>query len=146
MVAAKSSNERPYVRIPTKMQPARDSTYWSYSDEADDGPPPVVPPKDPNYSQVFLSPVSTSFPPDTYKRPRYTSLSVYEPKSARMAFPEPQLYRSSSRLSVLGATPPVRHRMSKSDIGLGASSESLWSPNSSRGSYAATVIYLHRSS
>lgn len=143
MVSAKSPNERPYVNISTNTRPQRNSMFWStssYSNGADDQPP-AVPPKDPHFDPVFLSPVSTSFPPDTPTRPRYTSLSVYEPQSASMPFPEPRPHRLLSRRSVLGfAAPPPRHRGSKSDVGFGASSESLWRPSSNRESYAPTVF------
>jgi len=142
MVAAKSSNERPHLRVPTNTQPSRNPVYWpTYSDGPGDDRPPAVPPKDPIYNPVFLSPVSTSFPPDTPVRPRFTSFSTYEPQSASMAFPEPQPHRLSSRRSFLGTIPPIRHRASRSDVGLGASSESLLRPNSDRGSYTATVFY-----
>lgn len=144
MVTAKSSNERPYGTRPATTQPSRDQMYWptcSNGAHDDDHPPPAVPPKDLQYSPVFLSPVSTSFPPNIPPRPRYTSLSVYEPQSASMTFPEPQPHRLSTRRSIFGLTSPIRHRASKSDIGLSASTESLWRPNSNRGSYAATVWY-----
>ncbi|KAF9648739.1 hypothetical protein BDM02DRAFT_3155589 [Thelephora ganbajun] len=42
-----------------------------------------------------------------------------------MAFPEPQLHRSSSRGFALGTEPQLRHRASRSDTGLVASTESL---------------------
>lgn len=141
MVTAKSSKERRNVGIPTNTQPPGNPMHWStYSNDADDKPP-AVPPKDPRHSPVLRSPVSTSFPPDTYTRPRYTSFSVYEPQSASMAFPEPQPHRLTTRRSILGFAPPIRHRMSKSDFGLGASRESLWRANSNRGSYATTVFF-----
>lgn len=139
MVSGRPSNERPHLGIPTNTRPTSDPMYWSpYSN--DDDQPPAVPPKDPHLNPVFLSPVSTSFPPTAYARPRYTSFSVYEPQSASMAFPEPQPHRVSSRRSILGLKPPIRHRMSKSDFGSGASSESLWRQGSDRGSYAPTVF------
>ena len=142
MVASKSSNERPYVNIPTNTQPSRNPVYWpTYSDGPGDDQPPAVPPKDSHYNPSFLSPVSTSFPPSNSTRPRFTSFSIYEPQSASMAFPEPQPHRLSSRRSFLGTIPPIRHRSSRSDVGLSASSESLSRPNSNRGSYVATVFY-----
>jgi len=139
MVAAKSSNDRPYAAIPTNARSSRNQVYWP--NRADDDRPPAVPPKDPHLNQVFLSPVSTSFPPSIPARPRYTSFSVYEPQSASMTFPEPQPHRLSTRRSFFGISSPIRHRASKSDVGLGASTESLWKSNSSRESYAATVWY-----
>ena len=142
MVAAGSSNERPHIGIPTNTRPPSDPMYWSpYSDGTDDQPP-AVPPKDPRHNPIYLSPVSTSFPPNNYARPRYTSFSVYEPQSASMAFPEPRPHRATSQRAVMTTTPPIRHRMSKSDFGLGASRESLWVSNSNRGSYAPTVLVL----
>lgn len=145
MVAARSSNERPHLGIPRNAQPPRDSMYRSpFPNGADDDEPPVVPPKDPDQNPMFLSPVSTSFPPETYTRPRYTSFSVYEPQSASMAFPEPHPHRSSSQRAVPGSVPPIRHRASKSDVGFGASRESLWVSNSYRGSYAPTVFRSSR--
>lgn len=142
MVSARSSNERPRNGIATNTQPQRNSMYWSpYSTAADDQPP-MVPPKDPDPDPMYLSPVSTSFPPTNYTRPRYTSFSVYEPQSASMAFPEPHPHRSASQRSALGTVPQIRHKASSSDVGFGASRESLWRPNSSnRGSYVATVLY-----
>jgi len=141
MVAARSSNERPRTAITTNTQPQRNSMYWSPYQNATDDEPPVVPPKDPDPNPMFLSPVSTSFPPAAHPRPRYTSFSVYEPQYASMTFPEPHPHRSASHRSVLGTIPPIRHKASRSDVGFGASSESLWRPNSNRGSYAATVCY-----
>ena len=142
MVAARPSNERPRTAISTNAQPQRNSMYWSpYSNVTADDEPPMVPPKVPDPDPMYLSPVSTSFPPATYTRPRYTSFSVYEPQSASMAFPEPHPHRSASQRSVLGTIPPIRHKASMSDVGFGASRESLWRPNSNRGSYAATVCY-----
>ena len=140
MVAARSSNERPRTAIATNSQPQRNSMYWSPYPNAADDRPPMVPPKDTGPDPMFLSPVSTSFPPDTYTRPRYTSFSVYEPQSASMAFPEPHPHRSASQRSALGTIPPIRHKASNSDVGFGASRESLWRPNSNRGSYVATVF------
>jgi len=138
--AAKSSNERPYVNISTNAQPPNNPMCWPNHSNGVDDQPPAVPPKDPHYSPVYLSPVSTSFPPDTHTRPRYTSLSAYEPRSATMAFPEPRPYQLSSQRSILGLAPPIRHRGSRSDVGLGASTDSLWRPNSYGGSYATTVL------
>ena len=142
MVSAKSSNERPYITIPTNAQPPRDPMCWPTCADGADDQPPVVPPKDPHYSPVYLSPVSTSFPPNAHARPRYTSFtSVYEPQATSMAFPEPQPYHQlPSRPSILGLAPPIRHRGSRSDVGLAASTDSLWRPNSYRGSYPATVF------
>lgn len=142
MVSAKSSNERAYVPIPTNARPPRRPVYRStYSNGADSDQPPMVPPKDPHHNPVFVSPVSTSFPPDAPPRARYTSFSVYEPQSASMPFPEPRPHRLASRRSVFGLGNLVRPRASKSDMALGTSTESLWGPNSNRGSYATTVFY-----
>lgn len=147
MVAAKSSNERPYVSIPTSPRSSRNSMSWStYLNRADDGRPPAVPPKDPQHNPVFLSPVSNSFPPNTPTRPRYTSFSVYEPQSANLAFPEPQPHRLSTRRSVLGLAPQIRRKSSRNDVGPSASTSSLWGPGSNRGSYVATVGFSVRPS
>lgn len=145
MVVPNSSNERPYVRMPTNSQPPRNQNpiYWSiYSNGAEDEEPPAVPPKDLNYNQAFPSSVSTPSSPSTYTRPRYTSFSVYEPQSASMAFPEPQRHRLTSQRSVFGIKSLVRHRGSKSDTGLAPapSTTSLWRADSDPGSYPATVF------
>lgn len=144
MVAPNSSNERPYLRMPTNSQPARNRNpmFWSiYSTGADDDQlPPAVPPKDPDYSPPFPSAASTSSLPTTYVRPRYTSFSAYEPQSASMPFPEPQQPRLTTRRSVFGFGPSIRHRGSKSDTGLSASTTSLSRPESNRESYVATVF------
>ena len=145
MVAARSSNERPYVSIPTNTRPLRNPVHWlPHPNGTDDDQPPEIPPKDPNYNPVFLSPVSTSTSPDTYTRPRYTSFSVYEPQSATMAFPEPQLHRLTSQRSLIGPALSIRHRASKSDVALGTISESLRGSISNRGSYAPTVFHSFR--
>jgi len=142
MVAARSSNERPRTAISTSAQPQRNSMHWStYSNTTVDDEPPMVPPKDPDPDPMYLSPVSTSFPPATFTRPRYTSFSVYEPQSASMAFPEPHHHRSASQRSAVSTIPPIRHKPSMSDVGFGASRESLWRPSSNRGSYAPTVFH-----
>lgn len=142
MVAPNSSNERPQARMPTNTQFPRNQNpmFWSiYSDRVDDDEPPTVPPKDHDYHPAFLSPVSTSPSPGSYTRPRYTSFSVYEPQSAIMAFPEPQPHRLTSQRSAFGLASLVRHRGSKSDTGLGASTPSLWRPESNESSYIPTV-------
>lgn len=139
MVTAKSSNERPYVNFPN-TQPTRNSAYWlPYPNRANDGPPPVVPPKDSHHNPALLRSESSSLPSKTPGRPRYTSFSVYEPQSASTTFPEPQPQRLSTRRSFFGLASPIRHRASKSDIGPGTSTDSLWRPNSGRESYATTV-------
>ena len=139
MVAAKSSNERPYANFPT-TQSVRHSRYRSpYSNGTNDVPPPAVPPKDSQYNPAPLSNASISFPPNTPARPRYTSFSVYEPQSPTPASLEPQPHRLSTRRSFFGISSPIRHRSSKSDLGPGASTDSLWRPNSGRESQATTV-------
>ncbi|KDQ59244.1 hypothetical protein JAAARDRAFT_192767 [Jaapia argillacea MUCL 33604] len=63
------------------------------------------------------SPLSPSTPRSKLAppaRPRSRAASAYEPESAQMAFPEPQVYRSTSQRS---NAPPPRHRASKSDLG-----------------------------
>lgn len=140
MVTPNSSNERPYVRMPTNSQPPRNRNpmYWSiYGD--DDDQAPVVPPKDPDYNPVFPTPVMDFPSSGTYTRQRHTSLSAYEPQSAPVDFPEPQRSRLISQRSFLGIRSLSRHRKSKSETGANASTTSLPKPESRRDSYSARV-------
>jgi hypothetical protein len=143
MVAPNFSNDRPYARKPTNAQPTRtrNPLYWSiYSNGANDDEPPSVPPKDRDYSTAFTSPESSSPSLATYTRPRHTSFSAYEPQSATRPIPEPQRPRLKSQRSGFSLASFVRHRASKSDTGVGASTTSLWRPESNRESYPVTVF------
>lgn len=111
--------------------------FWSvYST---DDQPPAVPPKDPDYSTPFPNVASSSSSTPTYVRPRHISLSVYEPQSASVPFPEPQQHRLATRRSIFGFGPSIRHRGSKSesDTRLNASTTSL-RPEPNRESYVTT--------
>ena len=144
MVSQNSSNERPQARVLNNTKPPRNRNpmFWSiYSNTAvDDDEPPAVPPKDFDHNPTYISPVSSSTSLDAYTRPRYTSFSAYESQSANMAFPEPQRHRLGSKRSILGFAQLVRHRGSKSETGLGASTASLWRPDSNQESNAVTVF------
>lgn len=144
MVAPNFPSERPYVSLPSTLRPPRNqnSMHWSaYANGRANDQPPAPPPKDPNYAPVpFPSQESTSPSPRAQTRQRHTSLSVYETQSTSLASQQSQPPKLPSRRSFLGLASLLRHRSSKSDTGLAASTTSLSRPESNRQSYAATVF------
>lgn len=118
-------NNRPHVTIPPGARPpVNPSPAAVYSPYAFEVTPPNHPQSD------FINPWDenatpvTARPRDLPPRSRTRTASVFESGSGVMAFPEPELYRSSSQRSTLSPNVGhnLRHRASNSDFGPASSS------------------------
>lgn len=116
----------PHVSIPPGAAPPvipSPRSSWSSGSHLFQSPEP---PDSPNiwadhHSTTTFSPLAPDISFDVPSRPPSRATSFYQPESATLAFPEPQLHRSSSNRSTLRPSVPSTHRSTKSELAVGSS-------------------------